>query len=184
MSYPYRYASGIEIIGATASAIFNHTQSNEVMDSLREHGVDHLQPDAYYPVDRFIDVFADWYRTGDNLMMNLVSVGMAVIENAELPPDVEDWPLMQQLALPKILHEMSHRPAQPGQIDMEIVSDAHIIFTENTVWPDDVIYGLIYGVAQHFLARGYHFYAEYDETVPRMEDGGDQTVIHLHIEPR
>ncbi|MEL6269441.1 MAG: hypothetical protein AAFV33_08415 [Chloroflexota bacterium] len=184
MTYPYHNAPNIEIIGATASAIFNHTLSHAVMDSLREHGVDQMQPDQYYPVDKFVKVFADWYQTGDNLMMNLVSVGMAVVDNAQLPADVDDWPLMQQLALPKIIQETSYRPHPPGAINMEVVGDDHIIFTEDTVWPDDVIYGLIYGVAQHFLAPDYHFYVEYDPDVVRMEDGGDKTVIHLHIEPR
>jgi hypothetical protein len=44
--------------------------------------------------------------------------------------------------------------------------------------PDDLEYGILYGFAKRFLA-GTQFTVWYDEDLPRMDQGGDQTVIHV-----
>ena len=62
MAYPYRYAPDGEVLGAGISAIFNHRRRNEVLDSLVYHGADYLDPETWYPVDKFINIFTEWHR--------------------------------------------------------------------------------------------------------------------------
>lgn len=179
MHYPYRYVPGVEVLGAAASAIFNHLLGDEVMESLRKHGVDQLQPDQWYSVDKFIEVFADWFRNPSNTSNQLVSVGMAIIDNAVLPPEMETAPLEQKLFLLGALHQINHRNGDPGSYQIEQVGEKHIKYTTNTPYPDDMIYGYIYGVARRFLPRGTRFTVSYDTTVRRQHEGGTHTVYHL-----
>lgn len=180
MSYPYRYAPGAEVLGQAASAIFNHMLGDEVMDSLRKHGVDQLKPDEWYPVDKFIEVFADWFRNPENTSNQLVSVGMAIIDNAMLPPEMESAPLVQKLMLLGALHDINHRgTGDPGRYIIEQVGEKHLKYTTNTPYPDDMIYGYIYGVAKRFLPRGTRFTVSYDPDIPRQHEGGTHTVFHL-----
>ncbi len=180
MPYPYRYAPGAEVLGQAASAIFNHMLGDEVMDSLRKHGVDQLKPDEWYPVDKFIEVFADWFKNPENTSNQLVSVGMAIIHNAVLPPEMESAPLIDKLILLGKLHDINHRGSgDPGRYVIEQLGEKHLKYTTNTPYPDDMIYGYIYGVAKRFLPRGTHFTVSYDPDVPRQHEGGTHTVFHL-----
>ena len=54
------------------------------------------------------------------------------------------------------LHMMHHRNGDAGEYTVKIVDDKHMTFIENTLWPDDMIYGYIYGAAQRFLRQRRH----------------------------
>ncbi|NDJ52064.1 MAG: hypothetical protein GYB68_03145, partial [Chloroflexi bacterium] len=58
----------------------------------------------------------------------------------------------------------------------------HIRYTEDTVYPDHMIYGYIYGIARRFLGRDHSFTVKYDPELRRQDAGGSATVIHLEWE--
>jgi hypothetical protein len=105
---------------------------------------------------------------------------MAIIDNAVLPPEMETAPLVQKLMLLSALHDINHRgTGDPGRYIVEQVGEKHLKYTTNTPYPDDMIYGYIYGVAKRFLPRGTHFTVTYDPEVPRQHEGGTHTIFHL-----
>ncbi len=107
MKYPYRYTNGAEVLGESASAIINHMLSANVVASLERYGLSDIKSDEWYPVDRFIDVFSEWYNDADNIntMDNLVSVGMAVVDNAPFPPDVADMTPLEQVSVIRLIYD-------------------------------------------------------------------------------
>lgn len=178
LTYPYRMAPFAEIHGAAIIAVYNHYRRDEVLESVRSHHLTELDPDGWYSVDDFINLFAEWFNM-DSSMSNLVSVGMALIYHMEFPPDLEAADYLTKLLALGELHMMHHRNGDVGGYKVRMEDNTHIVYTENTVWPDDMIYGYIYGAAERYLPKDTRFILSYDETIVRQEQGGDQTVLHL-----
>lgn len=179
MSYPYRYTNGAEVLGQSASAIFNNIRRDDVIESLKKHGVAQLEPDQWYPVDKFVDVMAEWYQNSSTTD-NLVSVGMAIIENAPLPPEVNQQSPIEQLSLISMIHDQSHRNGDVGKHIIEQVNSEHIKITSNTPYPDDMIYGYIYGICKRFLVpNGYRFTLKYDDA--KQHNGDKYTIYHITL---
>ncbi len=177
MSYPYRYAPGCDVLGAGISAIFNHRRRNEVLDSLSYHKADDLDPNTWYPVDKFIDIFAEWIEMpGGN--DNVVSVGMAMIYHLELPPAMERLKSVDKLLALGDLH-LSHHRGDIGRYQIQLDGQRHIVITENTIWPDGMIYGFVYGAAQHFFPERTPFTLSFDTQQPRQDEGGEFSTLHL-----
>lgn len=178
MSYPYRYASSAEVHGAAIIPVYNHLRRDEVLESVRGHHLEDIAEDGWYPIDEIIDLFVDWFQM-ESAMTNMVSVGLALIYHMEMPPAMEDLDTIDKLLALGELHMLYHRNGDVGSYQVEWVGENHIVYTEDTIWPDDLIYGYIYGAAQRFLPKDVHFILRYDDTVVRQEMGGDYTVFHL-----
>lgn len=178
MSYPYRYAPNAEVHAAAIIPIYNHYRRAEVLESVREHHLEDLEEDHWYPVDELIELFTEWFEM-ESSMSNLVSVGMALIYHMEFPPELEDLDTIDKLLALGELHMLHHRNGAVGSYQAELVSPNHIVYTENTIWPDDMIYGYLYGAAQRMLPNGVHFILRYDDSIVRQQDGGATTVFHL-----
>ncbi len=176
--FPYRYAPGAEVSGAAMTAIFNHYRREAVISSVRAHNMDELDPETWYPVDDFINLLKDWMEQ-PNSMTNLVSVGMAIIYHIEPSDEVQDLDAVQKLLLLGDFHTAHHRGSGVGSYTVRQVADRHIEFVENTVWPDDMIYGYLYGAAQRYLDHGSYFTLRYDDQHKRQDFGGDSTLFHL-----
>lgn len=176
--YPYRYAPGTEVSGAVMSALFNHYQRDDVIESLRKHGLDYFEADQWYPVNQFIDLLAEWAES-PAFSTNLVSVGMAMTYHIELPDEIEVLSGVEKLLLLGDMHMSQHRNGDAGCYKVERRNDHTIRYQENTVWPDDMIYGYIYGAAKRYLDHGVHFSVRYVNDAERQELGGNSTSFDL-----
>lgn len=176
MAYPYRKEPDLEITGAAMTALYNNFQQTEVLEAAGVQQPGELDPDAYYSADEFTDLLAGWLAT-PGAVTNLVSIGMAMIYHMEMPDEMLDAAPEEKLLMLGELHMQHHRGAGAGGYAAEMVEDKHIVYRQNTVWPDDMIYGYIYGAAQRFLTR--RFVLRYGDEEKRQELGGDTTVLHL-----
>ncbi len=176
--FPYRYAPGAEVSGAAMTAIFNHYRRDAVISSVKAHHMDDLDPESWYPVDEFINLLKEWMNR-PNAMTNLVSVGMAIIYHIEPGEDFENLDTVQKLLQLGDIHSAQHRKGSPGKYVVKQLDDKHIQYWENTVWPDDMVYGYLYGAAQRYLDHGTYFTLKYDDEHKRQDFGGDSTIFHL-----
>jgi len=176
--YPYRYAPGAEVTGAVMTAIFNHYRREAVISSVKAHHMDDLDPEGWYAVDEFIHLLKDWMRH-PNSMTNLVSVGMAIIYHIEESGEPYGPEPLDNLLRLGDLHLAHHRYGEVGAYTVTQVGEKHIQFLEDMVWPDDMIYGYLYGAAQRYLERGTYLTLSYDPKHKRQEFGGDSTIFHL-----
>jgi hypothetical protein len=88
-------------------------------------------------------------------------------------------PFDEFLFLYQKLYQTRHRNGDPGWIQAERMARGHVRMTLKIPYPDDIFYGLFYGFATRFLARGVSRIIEYDPDMPTREQGGDVTVIHV-----
>lgn len=177
MSYPYRYVPKAEVLGATMSAIFNNYRRDEVLDSLKKHGAHELDADKWYPVDLFIDIFKEWLAV-PGASSNVISVGMALVYHIDLPDELENASPIEKLMKLGELHVNQHRHGNVGTYQVERLSDKHLVYTENMVWPDDLIYGYLYGACMRYLGQDKSFTLSYDAT-HRQDMGENATIFHL-----
>lgn len=181
MNYPYRYANQAQVSGALMSALFNHYRRDEVLDSLQAHGLDYFDADKWYPVDQFINLLSEWAQQS-SFSTNAVSIGMAMIYHIELPDELENLPTQDKLLRLGDFFMAQHNGTDLGHFTADQLDDRTIRYTENTVWPDDIIYGYIYGAAQRYLGQGTHFTLAYADLKQRMDAGSDKTLFELRLD--
>lgn len=181
MRYPYRHAPKAEVSGAVMSAIFNHYRRDKVIDSLKQHRLDYFDAEQWYPVDQFINLLAEWSKLPE-IISNYVSVGMAMIYHIELPDHIERLDGEAKLPLLGDFMMSQHRGIGAGEFTAHSTNPGTIIYTETTVWPDDIIYGYIYGAAKRYVGKDKHFTLRYTNDHTHQDAGGDSTVLKLQWE--
>jgi hypothetical protein len=180
MSYPYRYAPDAELIGAAASSLLYSLRRDDMMPLLKKHNLDDIQDGQWYPVNRFVNLFKEMIeRSEGDIVSNLVSIGVIAIDRIIVPPGVGDLPYDQILMMVGQLYAMQHRNGDAGTYQIERVGEKHIKYACNSVYPDHLMYGYVYGVAKRFMPSGTQFRVAYDEEASRQDDGGDVTIVHL-----
>ncbi|MFN8527414.1 MAG: hypothetical protein U0670_02240 [Anaerolineae bacterium] len=172
------FSSDHEILGFMILSYQFAIDRDDFLGFYEEEGLNQVQPDKWYPAQKVLNVFNALAERGGE-MTDFVSIGMAVSMQVPLPPETKKLPpeavLMGILSAAKDVNRGSNVGYDccyqdgPGHLRYELCSPM----------PDDVFYGLIYGMARRLLPEGTPFTVTYDSHLPRREDGGSHTVIHL-----
>jgi len=168
-----------QVIGQSMLAFIQCVNSDEILPFLQRRGFDRIEPDQWYPLQDWLNVFGDISTQGGNAMFDFVSIGMKISELALLPPQIFQMPFEQ--AFPQFGaagYQMNHR-GNVGEVSTELVSPGHLRTTLRTPYPDDFLYGIQYGAARRFLPQNQQFTLEYDHSLPTRDQGGEITVLHL-----
>ncbi len=167
-----------EIIGQNLMSTVVHLNRESVQPFLKRHGLDDIDPEKWYPLSQWMAVLNDIEDEGGG-MMDFVSLGLAIAETAVLPPEVDNASFEEFCEGMDYAYQMNHRNGDVGHYIAEKVADGHMKVSVTAPYPDDQAYGVLYGFARRFLPKGTSFSVKYDEDVPRMEKGGDRTIIHI-----
>ncbi len=108
----------------------------------------------------------------------MVAVGLRVAEYQTLPPELKQASLGQMLMRWGDVYKLQHR-GEVGDIETIRVSDTHYMCIHRNIYPDDLHYGVAYGMARRYLPPGTEFTVMYDEDTLPMDRGGDRTIIHV-----
>jgi hypothetical protein len=168
----------VEVLGVNVLGIADNMRADEISPFLEKHGLLNVQPMEWYPCQQWLNAMND-LAEHTNLMSNLVAIGLKVAENVVLPPDLANASLTQMLELWNDIYQMQHRGGDIGQVITEKIGDKHYKTTHVHLYPDDLTYGVGYGFARRFLPTGTQFTVSYDEVVPRMDQGGTETIIYV-----
>jgi len=141
------------------------------------HGLGEIDPDAWYPMSKMVDIFNEMSEKSQ--MMDFVSLGMKMGEQLRLPPELANMSFLDLVRGLEDTYNYNNRGDDSGYIRGEIVSDNHVIIHYRCPYPDDLLYGSLYGYARRFLPNNAKFVVKYDEKAKRMEQGGRETVIHV-----
>jgi hypothetical protein len=79
----------------------------------------------------------------------------------------------------KVLYPSRHRNGDAGTISAEQVEENHVKVVLDIYYPDDLMYGIFYGLARLFLPEESRYTIMYDENHVRKDQGGDTTIIHV-----
>lgn len=167
-----------EIRGATIIPYRDSINSQNYLDIYTKHGLGTINPDAWYPMQNLVDVFNDIQASG-NAVMDFVSIGMKMSENLPLPPEMANSSSIEMVRNVDQAYQYSNRGSDYGYIRGVITSERHVTVHYRVPYPDDLLYGSLYGYAKRFLPVGTSFTVAFDIKTIRMEQGGTETVIHV-----
>lgn len=176
------FEADTELNGNTALAFLKNIRHDNIVDILKKHGMDNIDPTAWYPLQSVLNIMNDIYESSD-ASTNFVSIGIAAAQLGidNLPPQMANATLEQLLMAYPAVYQQRHRGGDPGEIAVKKVDDSHYIITMRVPYPDDVFYGVMYGYVRHFCPQNKRFSLRYDPDLPRREDGGENTLVHVHL---
>ncbi len=181
MSVYQSFEPTTEVIGQNVLAFIQNVQADDVRPTLERHGLTKIDPNTWYPQQKWLDVLSD-LSDQSGAMFNFVAIGTAIAETALLPPEVENMTFEQIIFAINDFYQMQHRNGNAGEIRVDKPEEKHIVIYICVPYPDDLEYGTTFGFARRFLPAKTHFTVEYDENSPRCEQGGDATIIHVRWE--
>jgi hypothetical protein len=173
-----------EIIGQAMLSFIECSSKETLLPFLDRHGFATIEPDQWYPVQRWLDVLSDIaeQHAGMEAMFDFVSVGMKTAETVVYPPQFLALPFEEAMFLSNEGYQMNHRNGDAGEYIVEKIADRHLKVTARVPYPSDLTYGLLYGQARRFLPAGTSITVKYDPDAPLPEQGGTNTVLHIEWE--
>ncbi len=169
-----------ETIGRSVQAFMASINHENFRPILEKYGfASGIDPDKWYPLQ---DVLATLTEIAEQpgAMFDLVSIGTAAAGASQLTPELQQLSFGEFLALyGKALYPSRHRNGDAGTISAEPVGENHVKMVLDIYYPDDLMYGIFYGLARLFLPEESRFTVAYDEDQIRKDKGGDNTVIHV-----
>lgn len=174
----------VELNGKTALAFLTNLMHDDMLPILDKYGLAHISPDEWYPIQSVLNVLSEIAQQLDSTS-SFVSIGIAAANHGiqTLPPAAQDMPVATFFEQYEKIYQTRHRGGDSGYMQVEQRSDHHIIIRAHNPYPDDLNYGVIYGYTRHFLNKaGKGFVLKYDESAPRREQGGHETILHIVID--
>lgn len=174
-----RYSSDTKVLGAVALSILGASRLSELQPYFEKYGIADCKPDEYYPVDSLAPMMDEIVRDHQKVdsMFDFVSMGIANGHSVPLPPEVNT--LEKWLTIFEGRYGTLYHGTNIGYVKCEKLAPTHYQVRVCWPWVDDIAFGMIYGMCQRFLPSGHDFSVYYDESAPRADNGGPETVIHV-----
>ncbi|MFN8531249.1 MAG: hypothetical protein U0670_21820 [Anaerolineae bacterium] len=167
-----------EVMGHVVIDMRNAIGSEDIFPIFQKHGLGDVDPKAWYPMQSMLDALREIDESGGS-MFDFVSVGMNAAANLKMPPELASLSMVQIAPMVPAIYRMNVRGTDLGVAACDVVNQNHIKISYSIPYPDDYLYGLVYGVAKRFIPAGKTFTVYYDPTIPRCDEGGETTTIHL-----
>ncbi len=179
MKHYVAFSKDAETVGQVHLSLLQAINLDHYQPFLKKYNLDDINPERWYPMQIVLDLLGEIAGSRGG-MLDLVSIGMKIMENAILPPEVEALPFEQVVAMWDQFYLANNRGTDPGYIKPVQVTPKHYQMIHHIPYPDDYAYGGIYGGARRWLPVGTNFTVYYDEELPRRDkDDAETTVIHV-----
>jgi hypothetical protein len=175
------FSADSEILGQTMLDLASAIGSENFLPIFEKHGMGDIDPDRWYPIPELL-LAIDEVSQRAGSMLDLVSLGMKGAEMAVVPPEFYELSIPELFQAMNDAYRVNVRGTDPGEIKCEILSDHHIRLSVRVPFPDDEWYGVCYGYMRRFAPPETQFTVYYDDDIPRRDQGGDVTVIHVEWE--
>lgn len=146
-----------QVIGQTMKSFIDNIEAEVIKPILEGRGMTEIDDDKWYPHQVWMDILKQMETDlGGGASTAFVAFGKQVVENAVMPPELNNIPAVLN-ALHAIHHaNLQNVPEEEGY-SIKVVNDNHYIVYHNTPNPDDVIYGFIWGLAARFKQPKEYF---------------------------
>jgi hypothetical protein len=173
---------GTEVAGATVLSLVQNINSDDIAPVLEQYGFSTIAPKQWYSLNAFLGLLSEMINH-PNVMYNQVAIGISIAEVAIMPPHLQSASFEEMVEAWDEHYQANFRNGYVGHKQTIRVGNNHykVIFNQ-TIMPDNIEYGVLYGFAKRFLPSGSHFTVWFDESVPQMDQGGEQTVLHVKWE--
>jgi hypothetical protein len=157
-----------QIIGQlclTFSAAITH---EEIKPILKEFGLDQIDPTHWYPQQTILDMLRAVATLPDGTQY-LVAIGVKVVDYGDFPPELDT--IEKALLALSNSYPRNHRNVPPGEgYEVNIVKPGSAHIKANVPYPDDLIYGAIWGFVRKLKAPGDSFRVQYLHNTTRPKD--------------
>lgn len=149
---------------------------DKIIPVLEDHDLKDIDPDGWYPQQKYLDVFREIDQGTVSSMFDLVAIGTKIPQLVRTPPEVDTiaaiFSAMDQA------YQMNHR-GNAGNFQVEFVDGQHVKLVDTSPYPCHFQYGVFYGFAKRFCAPGEHFRVVHDDTQPCRRNGGTSCTYHI-----
>lgn len=175
----YSCDPNLELTGYATLALLEHLDRHQIETFLVVHDLVDVAPDGWVKVTNILNLMNDFARAGGS-MGNFVALGIKAAELAPLPPEMEAMSFPDFLLAYRDVYQQRHRNGDPGSLTIEFPSNHHaVVHCINVPYPDDLVYGVLFGFAQRVFPTATQFSIFYDEKILAREQGGDATLLHV-----
>ncbi len=176
------FDENVEVHGQPMQTFVECITKESVSPVLKELGVETIDVEHWYPQQLWLDIFNE-LRDRKLVIGTFVDIGMRTIELTRYPEEVKSIPFKDfMLHGADRTHQHNHRGGDAGEYTLRLEADNHIVVDARVPYPDDFVYGCYYQLTMQFRPEGVGFYLEYDKELPKREDGGEFTRIHIKLD--
>lgn len=147
-----------KILGQAIEAVLQSILFDEIQPyfekAMRDYGYKTMTitDTEWYPLQMILDMYKPMIQKGGSSPL-LVSVGTKIIETAILPPEIDS--IAKCVYLLQAISDLNLQNVPAEMNYQNIVVEANqVAFTDYTVFPHDLIYGYVYGLARRFKVPG------------------------------
>jgi hypothetical protein len=175
----YNCDPGTEVSGATLSSLIQNVNSTDIAPFLRRYSLEYIDAADWYSSEIFLDFLNEMIHH-PNTMYNLVAIGISIAEVAIMPAELEHATFEEIVRSWNAHYQANFRNGYVGRkTAIQVDHNRYKVILDQTILPDDLEYGVLYGFAKRFLPHGTPFSVWFDEDLPRLDEGGAQTVLHV-----
>ena len=172
---PKKIPDSAQELGIITMAFTASLRRENIQPILEKYGLHDLQPDQWYPMQVTVQLYHELADMFDKVSWG-IEIGKVVTQQTQGAPYEE---YVQHLS--EVYHSV-HRGEGIGDVIGKMAEPGHAIITTTTPYPDDLEYGVFYGIAKALLPPEARLLVYYDENVQRRDFGGERTVYHVQWE--
>ena len=172
-----------EVMGRALLPFIKSINHDHIQPFLEKHNLTDVEPDNWYPLQAWLDVLSDIANAAaGQAMLDFVSIGIKMFEFIPLPPEILAKPYEEVIFMHDDMYKGTNRATDVGGYTIEKLGDKHLKITVRVPYPDDFVYGSLYGEAKKFMPEETDFLLRYSEPSTRREQGAEHTVFEISWE--
>ncbi|MGF1507327.1 MAG: hypothetical protein ACFB51_19705 [Anaerolineae bacterium] len=141
-----------EILGFGQTALRESITRAEFEHMLDKYALTEIDPEAWYPLQPLLDMYAEMDADKGRSMQYFVSIGMKVVHI--FPEEVTGVVGALNFLNSTLTLSLRNYDYETCGYEIESLGDGHARVTEYTPFPHDMIYGYMYAIANTFSGEG------------------------------
>jgi hypothetical protein len=150
---------------------------DDIQHILRNHSIEQLEPDQWYPIQLYMDILKDIAGPSHNDSANLVSIGMKIPEQAVFPPQINS--LEMALLTLNDAYNMNQRNGYNGSYTSHQNGERDFTIVADNPFPCDFDYGILWSLTRRFCPYGMAFTVRHDDDAECRRNGADSCTYHV-----
>lgn len=143
-----------QVTGRLMLSLIKNINVDEIMPVLTKHGLESIEPEKWYPFQNFLDALKDVAQGNVNATENLVAIGVKASETAVIPAGIDSLASFMEL-LNDVSSANSRNIVPEERYDIKVIAPGRVHVTNNRPYPDDAIFGFLWGAAKRFSPEGF-----------------------------
>ncbi|MFN8527445.1 MAG: hypothetical protein U0670_02400 [Anaerolineae bacterium] len=144
-----------QVIGSTVLSYLNCIEQESIAPILARYVEGDVQPDVWYPHQTLLNVLRDIDKGDSNVSSSMVSIGVQIMDEGELPPTIRTIPDILN-ALGVVYHMYHRNVAEPGWTAVPM-GEHKIRLIHDSPYPNDLAYGIVWSSVRRFVPAGWQF---------------------------